>query len=62
MSEYQYYEFRCIDRPLKEEEQKKIESWSSRTRPTSTGAIFVYNYRDFPKDEKWSIEKPDRII
>ncbi len=57
MSEYQYYEFRCIDRPLKAEEQKEIGSWSSRTHPTSTGAIFIYNYGDFPKDEKRVVEQ-----
>ena len=57
MSEYQYYEFRCIDRPLTAEEQKEIGSWSSRTHPTSTGAIFIYNYRDFPKDEKRVVEQ-----
>lgn len=57
MSEYQYYEFRCIDRPLTAEEQKEIGGWSSRTHPTSTGAIFIYNYRDFPKDEKRVVEQ-----
>ncbi len=57
MSEYQYYEFRCIDRPLTAEEQKEIGSWSSRTHPTSTGASFIYNYRDFPKDEKRVVEQ-----
>ena len=57
MSEYQYYEFRCIDRPLTAEEQKEIGGWSSRTHPTSTMAIFIYNYGDFPKDEKRVVEQ-----
>lgn len=57
MSEYQYYEFRSIDRPLTKEEQKEIGSWSSRTHPTPTGAIFSYSYRDFPKNEKRVVEK-----
>ena len=50
MSEYQFYEFRSIDRPLTTQEQREIGRWSSRTHPTSTGATFVYNYGDFPKD------------
>jgi hypothetical protein len=57
MSEYQYYEFRCIDKPLTAKEQKEIGRWSSRTHPTSTGAIFIYNYGDFPKDEKRVVEQ-----
>ena len=59
MSEYQYYEFRCIDRPLTAEEQKEIGRWSSRTHPTSTGAGFIYNYGNFPKDEKRVVEQLD---
>lgn len=57
MSEYQYYEFRSIDRPLTAKEQEEIESWSSRTSPTVTGAIFIYNYGDFPKDKKRVVEQ-----
>jgi len=52
MSEYQFYEFRSIDRPLTAEEQQKIGRWSSRAHVTSTGATFVYNYGDFRKDPK----------
>ncbi len=57
MSEYQYYEFRSIDRPLTEKEQNEIGSWSSRTNPSPTGAVFVYNYGDFRKDVKKVVEK-----
>jgi hypothetical protein len=49
MSEYQYYEFQAIDRPLTAEERTEIGSWSSRTDPTSTQAVFIYHYGDFPK-------------
>ncbi len=49
MSEYQFYEFRSIDRPLTSKEQKEIGMWSSRAVPTSTGATFVYNYENFPR-------------
>ncbi len=52
MSEYQFYEFRSIDRPLTAQEQQEIGRWSSRTSPTATGATFIYNYGDFPKNPK----------
>ena len=48
MSEYQYYEFRAIDRPLTKEEQRAVSSLSSRVDPHPRRAIFVYNYSDFP--------------
>lgn len=47
MSEYQYYEFQTIDRPLTAQEREAIQKLSSRVRLTSTQAIFVYNYGDF---------------
>ncbi len=46
MSEYQYYEFQAIDRPLTPEEQAKVSSISSRTTATAYSAIFVYHYSD----------------
>lgn len=52
MSEFQYYEFKAIDRPLSRAERDEVSSWSSRTVASSTGAIFTYSYRDFPKDER----------
>lgn len=47
MSEYQYYEFRAIDRPLTEAQKSKISALSSRAHVTSRMASFVYNYGDF---------------
>jgi len=52
MSEYQYYEFQAIDRPLTEEEQDEICQLSSRVEPTSTQATFVYHYSSFRHDPK----------
>ncbi len=52
MSEYQYYEFQTIDRPLSAEEQAAISKLSSRAQFTPTQAIFVYNYGDFRGDPK----------
>ena len=47
MSEYQYYEFQAIDRPLTAKEQATIQKLSSRVQLTPHRAIFLYNYGDF---------------
>ena len=47
MSEYQYYEFQTIGRPLTPKEQAEIRELSSRVKLTPTQAIFLYNYGDF---------------
>lgn len=52
MSEYQYYEFRAIDKPLTKQEQNKISQLSSRVRLNSRKAIFTYSYGDFPANEE----------
>ena len=48
MSEYQYYEFQAIDRPLTPEEQRAVAKLSSRVDPHPRRAIFTYNWSDFP--------------
>jgi hypothetical protein len=48
MSEYQYYEFQAIDRPLTEEEQRAVSRLSSRVDPHPRRSIFVYHWADFP--------------
>jgi hypothetical protein len=48
MSEYQYYEFQAIDRPLTEEEQRAVAQLSSRVDPHPRRAVFTYNFSDFP--------------
>jgi hypothetical protein len=53
MSEFQYYEFRTVNRTLTKEEVKEVNTWSSRGNVTPTSAIFEYNYGSFkqkPKD------------
>src|SRR5437016_9128413 len=50
MSEYQFYEFRTIDKALTVKEQKETGSWSSRALATDSGVVFTYSYGDFPKD------------
>ena len=47
MSEYQYYEFQAIDRPLTPEAREEMKRLSSRVQLTATSASFVYNYGDF---------------
>jgi hypothetical protein len=54
MSEYQYYEFQCVDRQLNAKEKQEISQVSSRAKVTSTQAIFNYSYGDFShKPEKF---------
>jgi DNA-binding transcriptional ArsR family regulator len=57
MSEYQYYEFLALDRPLTTNEKAYIETLSSRVELSSTQAIFVYNYGDFRGNPKEVLEK-----
>jgi hypothetical protein len=47
MSEYQYYEFQCVDRPLNAKEKQEISQISSRAKVTSTQAIFNNNIINF---------------
>ncbi|MEM7727003.1 MAG: hypothetical protein AAF208_11630 [Cyanobacteria bacterium P01_A01_bin.45] len=50
MSEYQYYEFLALDKPLTAAQKADIEKISSRGEVTSNQAKFVYNYGDFRGD------------
>lgn len=50
MSEYQYYEFRAIDRPLTDAEQTAVRALSSRVEPSRTRAVFTYSYSNFRSD------------
>ena len=48
MSEYQYYEFLALDRPLSAEAIDAVRTLSRRVQPTPTHAVFTYSYGDFP--------------
>src|SRR5947209_7775911 len=50
MSEYQYYEFRAVDRPLTEREMDELRSLSSRAEITPTSFQNEYNWGDFRGD------------
>jgi hypothetical protein len=47
MSEYQYYEFQTIDRPLTTEQQTAIRKLSSRVQLSASRAAFNYSYSGF---------------
>ncbi|HSN13142.1 MAG TPA: hypothetical protein VLT61_00820, partial [Anaeromyxobacteraceae bacterium] len=54
MSEYQYYEFQAIDRPLTEKEMATLRGFSSRATITSTRFVNSYSYGSFKGDpSKW---------
>jgi len=57
MSEYQYYEFRAIDRLLTDKEVASLHAISSRARINSTSFVNVYNYGDFRGNPKALMEK-----
>ncbi|WP_454855218.1 hypothetical protein [Promicromonospora soli] len=50
MSEYQYYEFLAIDRPLTAEEQATVRALSTRARITATSFVNEYHWGDFRGD------------
>jgi len=52
MSEYQYYEWQTIDRPLSAKEQAEVDELSSHIDVTSTRAVVTYNWGDFKHDPK----------
>ena len=55
MSEYQYYELRCDDRPLSAKQMEQLRKISSRAQITPSSFVNVYNYGDFRGD-------PDKLI
>ena len=57
MSEYQYYEFQAIDRPLTTEEQRAVSNLSSRVDPHPRRAVFVYHYTGLPADARELLAK-----
>lgn len=58
MSEYQYYEFQAIDRPLSEADRRALRDLSTRARITATSFTNSYEWGDFKGDptklmERW---------
>lgn len=50
MSEYQYYEFQAVDRPLSEADRSALRSLSTRARITATSFTNHYEWGDFKGD------------
>ena len=57
MSEYQYYEFQAIDRPLTEKEMRELRTYSTRARIRPTSFINDYSWGNFRGDEDAWMEK-----
>ena len=57
MSEYQYYEFLTIDRPLDQAAQEVLRSISSRARITATSFINHYEWGDLKGDPRKFMER-----
>jgi hypothetical protein len=57
MSEYQYYEFQAIDRPLTEQEMRKLRACSTRATITPTRFVNHYEWGDFKGNPAAWMEK-----
>lgn len=57
MSEYQYYEFLAIDRPLTSDEQEQLRSLSTRARITATSFTNEYQWGNFRGDPRRMVEQ-----
>jgi hypothetical protein len=57
MSEYQYYEFQALDRPLTQDERKKLRACSSRATITATRFVNHYEWGDLKGDPYLWMEK-----
>ena len=52
MSEYQYYEFLALDRPLTTEQRAELRSISSRAEITATRFVNEYQWGDLKGDPR----------
>jgi hypothetical protein len=57
MSEYQYYEFQAIDRPLTDKQMEELRSYSTRATITRTSFVNDYSWGSFKGDEDAWMEK-----
>ena len=57
MSEYQYYEFLAVDRPLSTEEIRELRKLSTRAENTATRFTNTYSYGDFRGSPEDMMEK-----
>ena len=57
MSEYQYYEFTAIDKPLNEKDMQSLRSLSSRAQITTSSFVNEYHWGDFKGNPLSLVEK-----
>jgi len=57
MSEYQYYEFRAVDKPLTEKDLQALRNISTRARITPTSFVNEYNWGDLKADPLKLVER-----
>jgi hypothetical protein len=57
MSEYQYYEFLAVDRPLDERQQAEVRELSTRARVTATSFTNEYHWGNFRGDPRTMMER-----
>lgn len=57
MSEYQYYEFQAIDRPLTEADREALRALSTRARITANSFTNHYEWGDFTGDPQRLMER-----
>ena len=57
MSEYQYYEFLAVDRPLDDDGQAKVRSLSTRARISATSFVNEYHWGDFKGNPNLLMER-----
>jgi hypothetical protein len=57
MSEYQYYEFLAVDRPLDDDQLAEVRSLSTRARITATSFVNEYHWGDFKGDPNLLMER-----
>jgi len=63
VSEYQYYEFQAIDRPLTGKDMAELRSFSSRARITPASFVNEYSWGSFKGDEDaWMDEYFDAFL
>jgi hypothetical protein len=51
VSEYQYYEFQAVDRPLTAKEMSVLRGYSTRARISPTRFVNDYSWGNFKGDE-----------
>jgi len=57
MSEYQYFEFQAIDRPLSKKQMAELRSYSTRARITPASFVNEYSWGNFKGDPDAWMEK-----